>query len=92
MPVAQFTTPVDSHTLRTIALYDVLHFAIENEQPLVILYATQGIEDKARVVVPYDLHETKAGADVIKAHDSLTNRITTFRVDRIKSAHHLMTI
>lgn len=99
MRPVQFTTapaptiiPLSSHDLRQIALYDLLHFAIANEQPLVILYATKGKEEKARVVVPYDLYDVATGADIIKAHDSVRNAIISLRVDWIKSAHHLTTV
>jgi len=99
MSVSQFTTapapaniPLSSHDLRQIALYDMIHAAIANEQPLVVLYATKGVEDKARVIVPQRLFNTDAGADLVRAHDSLSNDIRSFRMDRIKACHHLMMV
>lgn len=96
MSIAQFTMsrkPVvfSSHDRRAIALYDLIRQCIINEQPMVVLYATQGIEMKARVLHPIKLHTSKAGADLVKAHDSLTNETKDFRADRIKAFHHLTT-
>ncbi len=76
-------------TSEIVALYDLLHFAVDNEQPVVVLYATEGTTEKARVLHPVALTSTKAGADIIRAHDSLSNETKTFRVDRIRAAHHL---
>lgn len=84
--------PVPSHVLRTIALYALIRDAILREQPLVVLYATKGVEMKARVILPYDLYSTDAGADLVRAHDSLTNEIKSFRVDRLLQAHHLTAV
>jgi len=75
----------------TVALYDLIHDCIRDEQPMVTLYATDGFEIKARVLHPSRLTTTAMGADVVKAHDSLTNQTKTFRLDRIRAAHHLTT-
>jgi len=95
MSVSYGTTspaPIDSHTLRTIALYDLLHFCITNEQPMVVMYATKGVAQKARVLHPLKLSSSKAGADLVHAHDSLTNETKDFRVDRLLSAHLLLAV
>lgn len=76
-------------TADTVALYDLIHDCIRLEQPMVVLYATDGTTDKARVLYPALLTSTKAGADIIRAHDSLTSETKSFRVDRIRAAHHL---
>lgn len=83
------SVPVPSRVLRQIDLYNKLHFAIENEQPLVILYATKGVEVKARVIVPYDLYEARNGRDIVRAHDNAHEDIISLRVDWIRSAAHL---
>jgi predicted DNA-binding transcriptional regulator YafY len=73
----------------TVALYDHLHNAIAQEQPLVVLYNTADSELKARVLFPSRLMTSKDGHDYVKAFDSLRNETRSFRVDRIVSAHHL---
>lgn len=97
MSIAQFTMSrksvvFSSHDRRAIALYDLIKDCIANEQPLVVLYATKGVEMKARVILPYDLYNSDAGADLVRAHDSLTNEIKSFRVDRLLQAHHLTAV
>jgi len=76
-------------TTETVQLYNLIHNCITNEQPMVVLYDTGGTEEKARVLYPARLASTRAGCDVVRAHDSLTNESRTFRVDRIRAAHHL---
>ncbi len=76
-------------TTDTVALYDLIHDCIRAEQPMVVLYATEGATDKARVLHPACLITTKTGADIVRAHDSLSGETKTFRVDRIRAAHHL---
>jgi len=76
-------------TTETVSLYDLIHTCIVSEQPMVVLYAPGGETDKASVLYPSRLATTTTGADVIRAHDSLSNETKSFRVDRILSAHHL---
>lgn len=76
-------------TKETIALYDRIRKAIAEKGALVVLYRTKGIEPKARVILPRNLHTTKTGADVIYAWDSLRGTEITMRVDRFASAHLL---
>ena len=54
-------------TTDTVALYDLIHTCIVGEQPMVVLYATGGETDKARVLYPSRLITTQAGADLIRA-------------------------
>ncbi len=72
-----------------VAIYDVIHQCIAAEQPVVVLYATDGTDLKARVLFPSRLMVSKDGRDYVKAFDSLRNETRSFRVDRILSAHHL---
>jgi predicted DNA-binding transcriptional regulator YafY len=66
----------------TIALYDVLHAAIERGAPLSVLYATDGKVTKERVLHPLEIVVGKCGSDIVWAHDSIRDGILSFRLDR----------
>ena len=81
MATVQATTP------ETVA--SLIDFAIGAGQPLVVLYNTNDVEAKARVIYPYARLVNKRGELYIRAHDSLRNDMRSFAVRRILSAHHL---
>jgi hypothetical protein len=67
----------------TVATYDAIHAAIAQHAPLSIIYATGGVEVKARTIRPVSIEVGKRGSDLIVCDDSLRGTRIAMRVDRI---------
>ncbi|MDQ2787851.1 MAG: WYL domain-containing protein [Chloroflexota bacterium] len=67
----------------TVATYDAIHAAISTKSALDVIYATAGVEAKARTIRPVAIEVGKKGSDLIVCDDSLRNTRITLRVDRL---------
>jgi len=67
----------------TVATYDAVHNAINQQGALDVIYATGGVEAKARTIRPVAIEVGKRGSDLIVCDDSLRNTRITLRVDRL---------
>jgi hypothetical protein len=67
----------------TLATYDAIHAAISDRRALNVIYATGGVEVKARTIRPVAIEVGKRGSDLIVCDDSLRNTRITMRIDRV---------
>lgn len=81
-PAPPIITPAD--VTLTVALYDGLHLAIGMGLGMVIEYWTAGETPKVRTIYPVEIASSRAGADIVRAADSLRPGFPSFRVDRIR--------
>jgi predicted DNA-binding transcriptional regulator YafY len=86
MVTTSIVTQKDPATM--IALYSAIHETIERKGAMCVLYATGGIEQKARVIVPARIKANKE-SDLVICWDSLRESVITLRMDRIAAFHIL---
>ncbi len=81
MPTTYATTPT--------AVRSLIESAIVENAPLVMLYNTGDAEQRARVIWPQKILQSKNGHIYFRAHDSLRDTVRSFRLARVLAAHLL---
>ena len=61
----------------------VLETAIQDEQPVLIIYVAADGEQSDRIIEPYELAATRAGHVIVRTMDRRSGDLRCFRLDRI---------